>query len=400
MEPLSYEDYQEKIKGLKTLGDVTNFAKELIAPTLQAMLEAEMENHLGYPKHQPGPEKRNNARNGHSKKNLKTNFGTGELAVPRDRQGEFEPIAVKKYETVESDVEEKIISMYAKGMTTRDINGHMADLYGVDISPTMVSNITDKVLPLVQEWQNRPLAPLYTVIYLDGVHFKVREGGRVVSKCAYIILGITQEGLKEIVGIWISEAEGSKFWMGILSEIKQRGVSDILICCIDGLNGFPEAIEAVFPGSQIQQCIVHQIRNTTKYIPYKDKKAFCKDLKKIYTAPTEEAGLLALGEVERDWPQYKPYLESWNRKWALLSPFYGYPEEIRRIIYTTNAIESLNRQFRKVTKTTSIFPHDESLKKLLWLAQRDISKKWTMPIRDWGQMLIQFSILFPDKIKL
>lgn len=331
---------------------------------------------------------------------LKTNFGTTELVVPRDRKGEFEPIAVKKYENVESDVEEKIISMYGKGMTTRDINDHMADLYGIDVSPTMVSSITDKVLPLVQQWQNRPLASLYTIIYLDGVHFKIREGGKIISKCAYIILGITQEGMKEIIGIWVSEAEGAKFWMGILNEIKQRGVEDILICCIDGLSGFPEAIEAVFPGAQIQQCIVHQIRNTTKYIPYKDKKAFCRDLKKIYTAATEEAGLEALMEVERDWPQYKPYLESWNRKWALLSPFYNYPSEIRRIIYTTNTIESLNRQFRKVTKTTTIFPHDESLKKLLWLAQRDISKKWTMPIRNWGQMLIQFSILFPDKIKL
>lgn len=392
--------YQEKIKRLKTLGEVTNFAKELIAPTLQTMLEAEMDSHLGYPKHKSGPEKRKNARNGHSQKKLKTNFGTTQLVVPRDRKGEFEPIAVKKYESVESDVEEKIISMYAKGMTTRDINGHMADLYGIDVSPTMVSSITDKVLPLVQQWQNRPLTSLYTIVYLDGVHFKVREGGKIVSKCAYIILGITQEGMKEIVGIWVGETEGAKFWMGVLNEIKQRGVNDILICCIDGLKGFPEAIEAVFPGSQIQQCIIHQIRSTTKYIPYKDKKAFCKDLKKIYTATTEEAGLEALMEVERDWPQYKPYLESWNRKWVLLSPFYNYPAEIRRIIYTTNTIESLNRQFRKVTKTTAIFPHDESLKKLLWLAQRDISKKWTMPIRSWSQILIQFSILFPDKIKL
>jgi len=257
MKTLTYEEYQKKVENLKDMGDVTSFAKELIAPTLQKMLEAELENHLGYSKHNPAGYKSGNSRNGYSKKTIKGNFGEATIDIPRDRNGDYEPIAIKKHQTMENDVEEKIVSMYGKGMTTRDISAHMQDIYGVETSADMVSAITDKVLPLVQEWQSRPLATLYPIVYLDGVHFKVREGGKIVSKCAYIALGVNKEGHKEILGIWIGENEGAKFWLGVLNEIRNRGVEDILICCIDGLSGFSEAIKTVYPSTEIQQCIVH-----------------------------------------------------------------------------------------------------------------------------------------------
>ena len=397
---LSYEEYQQKVKNLKTVSDVTNFAKELIAPTLQDMLDAELTNHLGYPKNHPSGHHTGNSRNGHYEKTLKTSFGEERINIPRDRNGEYEPIAVKKGESVQSDVEEKIIAMYAKGLTTRDINSYLEDIYRVSISSDMVSSITDKVLPRVEEWQSRPLASLYPVVYLDGIHFKVRDNGKIVSKCAYILLGITVDGIKEVLGIWVGESEGAKFWMQVLSEIRNRGVQNILICCVDGLSGFSEAIKTIFPDAIVQRCIVHQVRNTVKYVPHKEKKEFCADLKTIYGAPSEEAGMQALIAVQEKWPQYKVYLQRWEEHWNELSPFYSFPEEIRRMIYTTNAIESLNRQFRKVTKTTSVFPHDESLVKLLWLAQRDISRKWSMSVRNWGQILAQFAILFPEKITI
>lgn len=398
MKMLSYEEYNDKIKNLKTSKDVYSFLKELVAPTLQAMLEAELTQHVGYEKHQG--QNTGNSRNGYSSKTIKGNLGSAELSVPRDRNGTFDPIAVKKYETVESGLEEKIISMYAKGMTTRDINAHMCDIYGIDVSATMVSAITDKVMPLIEEWQSRPLESVYPIVYLDGIHFKVRDSGRIITKCAYTVLGVNVSGYKELFGLWISENEGAKFWMSVLSEIKNRGVSDILIACIDGLSGFSEAIKAVFPNTEIQQCIIHQVRNTIKYIPHKHKKKFCGDLRTIYTAPDEKAGLRSLEEVKEKWSQYELYLKSWERKWSELSTFFIYPNEVRRLIYTTNAVESLHRQIRKVTKTTTIFPSDESLTKLLWLAQRDISKKWNMTMRDWSSIIAQFSIMFPERIKL
>lgn len=398
MKMLSYEEYQDKVKKLKTSKDVNAFLKALVAPTLQAMLEAEMTHHLGYERH--AGRNTGNSRNGYSTKTIKGDHGEAELAVPRDRNGEFEPVAVKKYETVESGVEEKIVSMYAKGMTTHDINAHMRDIYGVDVSSSMISAITDKVLPLVQEWQSRPLDLIYPILYLDGIHFKVRDSGKVINKCAYTVLGVNMEGYKELLGIWIGENEGAKFWLGVLNEIKNRGVSDALIACIDGLSGFEDAIHAVFPQTQIQQCVIHQVRNTMKYVPHKHKKQFCADLRKIYTAPDEASGLAALEEVKHKWPQYGLYLKSWEAKWTQLSTFFAYPAEVRRLIYTTNAVESLHRQLRKVTKTTSVFPHEEALAKLLWLAQRDISKKWNMALRDWGAVIAQLAIMFPDRIKL
>ncbi|MDP3989381.1 MAG: IS256 family transposase [bacterium] len=394
---LSYEEYQAKVANLKTASDVTNFVKDLIAPTLQVMLEAEMTEHLGYKKYEEKGTHPGNSRNGHSKKLLRTSQGYAALEIPRDRNADFNPQIIPKHRTIQGDVEEKIIAMYAKGMTTRDINGYMYDIYGVDVSASMVSSITDSIIPRIAGWQARPLSPLYPFVYLDGIHFKVKNDGKVVTKCAYIALGINESGHKEVLGIWVGEAEGSKFWMGILSELKSRGVADMLIVCTDGLTGFDDAIHAIYPSARIQQCIVHQVRNTLKFVPHKDRKAVASALKTIYTAPTQEAGLAALGEIQAQFPQYALYLKSWETKWHLLSTFFEYPEEIRRIIYTTNTIEGLNRQYRKVTKTTSIFPHDQALTKLLYLATNDIAKKWVMPIRNWGSIVAQLAILFPEK---
>ena len=397
---LETNEFKEKAKKMKTVSDVTQFAKELIAPTLQRMLEAELDEHLGYKKHESVGRGTGNSRNGHSSKKLKTSFGTDELAIPRDRNSTFDPLAVKRYETVESDVEERIVSMYAKGLTTRDIADHMRDIYGIEVSSTMISTITDKVLPLVTEWQNRPLASQYALISLDGIYFKVRDNGKITNRSAYIVLGTDMEGKKDILGIWVGETEGAKFWMQVLTEIKNRGVEDILIASIDGLTGFSDAIHAVFPETDIQRCIVRQVRNTMKYVPHKHKKAFVNDLKGIYNVPSEEAGLAALEQVKEHWPQYELHLKSWETKWTELSALYKYPPEVRRIMYTTNAIESLNRQFRKVTKTTSVFPHEEALGKLLWLAQRDITRKWSLPIRDWGTIITQLAVLFPERVRL
>lgn len=396
---ITYEEFQEKASKLKTVSDVTNFAKELLAPTLQAMLEAEMDSHLGYKKNEILGNNTGNSRNGYSTKKLKTSFGTEELQVPRDRKGEFEPVAVRKYQTVESDLEEKVISMYAKGMTTRDINSYLQDIYGVEVSAGMVSNITDKILPLISEWQVRPLEELYAIMYLDGIHFKIRDNGKIVNKCGYTVLGITKEGNKDLLGIWLGGSEGSKFWLQVLNELQNRGVQDILICCVDGLKGFSDAIKTIFPNTEVQQCIIHQVRNTMKYIPHKDKKEFCADMKEIYGAPTEKAGFEALQKMKKKWKQYEMYLKSWETKWDELNSFFKYSQPVRRVIYTTNAVESLHRQFRKVTKTTSIFPNEESLIKLLWLAQRDISKKWNMAIQNWGEIIGQISIMFKDRIE-
>jgi transposase-like protein len=398
--PLTYEEYTKKVNSLKTMSDVSNFAKELIGPTLQAMLEAEMSHHLGYEKHSSSGNNTGNNRNGYSPKTVKTNFGEAGLKIPRDRKGAFDPIAVKKYQTVESDVEEKIVSMYAKGMTTRDINEHLEDIYGVHVSAAMISTITDKVLPLVTEWQSRPLDEVYAIIYLDGIHFKIRDSGRIINKCCYTILGITRDGQKELLGLWVGQTEGAKFWLQLLNEIQSRGVKDILIACVDGLPGFKEAINTVFPDCQVQQCIIHQVRNTIRYIPHKHRKRFCQQLREVYSAPTEQAGLQALEQMKQDWPQYASYLKSWEVKWDELAVFFQYPDVVRKLIYTNNAIESVHRQLRKVTKTTTIFPHEEALTKLLWLAQRDISKRWTSPIRNWGEIMAQLVIIFPERIKL
>ena len=400
MSTMSYEDFQEKVSKLKTTKDVNNFTKELVAPILQEMLEVEMNQHLGYRKNDIQGNNSGNSRNGYLKKNFKGSFGKARINVPRDRNSSFNPLAIRKYETVDSDLEEKIISMYAKGITTRDINKHIFDIYGVEISAGMVSNITDKIMPLIEEWQNRPLDNIYPIVYLDGIHFKVRTSGRIKTVCAYTVLGINIDGKKNILGIWIGEAESAKFWLKVLSEIKERGVEDILITCIDGLRGFKDAIQTIYPKTQIQRCIIHQIRNTVKYIPHRYKKDFCNSLKAIYKASNEQSGFKAIEQVKKDWPQYEIHLKSWEDNWNELSTLFEYPAQIRKIIYTTNAVEGVHRQLRKITKTTTIFPHEESLKKLLWLGINDISKKWTMSVHNWGDIITQFAIIHPDRIKL
>jgi putative transposase len=393
----SLEAYQNKIAGLKTYEDATSFVKSLVAPVLQKMLDAEMENHLGYKKYASDGRNSGNSRNGFSEKTLKTSEGNMPINIPRDRNGDFEPQAVPRYQTIPRDMEQKIIAMYAKGLTTRDINAYMFDIYGVDVSASLVSQITDSVMGELQEWQERPLEKIYPIIYFDGIYFKMRRDGKIVNTCAYIVLGINGSGRKEILGIWLGEAESSVFWMKVLNELKQRGVEEILITCMDGLNGFPEALQAIFPTSRLQRCIVHQVRNTLKYISHKDKKEVVSYLKRIYTATNEAMALKALEDAELKFPQYAQALKSWRTNWANLTSFFDYPAEIRKIIYTTNTIESLNRQFRKVTKTSVIFPNEKSLEKLLYLAQRDIARSWSKPLFNWGIILSQFVILFPDK---
>jgi putative transposase len=398
---ITYQEYMEKVNNLKTLGDVNEFVKDLVAGTIQTMLDGELESHLGYPKYDSSGRGSGNSRNGHSKKKIKSAYaGTIDLNVPRDRNNTFEPIVVPKYATIESELEQRVIAMYSKGLTTRDIQAYLREIYGIAASPETVSHITNKIIPLINEWQTRPLCKTYAIMYLDAIHFKVKDNGKIINKAAYIMLGIREDGYKEIVGIWIGEQEGAKFWLRLLNEIKNRGVEDILICCIDGLVGFSDAIKTIYPETKIQQCIVHQIRNTTKYINWKERKEFCKDLKEIYTAPSEKSGYEALQKMKSKWKEYEIYLKSWETKWTELSTFFEYPEAIRRIIYTTNPLEGLHRQLRKVTKTTIIFPNDESLIKLLYLAQRDISKKWTMQVKDWGKIIGQFAIMFPDRISI
>lgn len=384
---------------IKTAEDIQNVLKDLFGGMLQQMLEAELDNHLGYEKHDYQNKTTTNSRNGKSRKTMKSNLGYFDLDVPRDRDGSFEPEIVKKYQTDVSHLESSIIGMYAKGMTTRDIASQVNEIYGMDISPTLVSNITDKVIPMIREWQSRPLETVYPIVFMDAIHFKVRKDNTVVSKAAYAAIGVNLEGKKDVLGIWIGASESSKYWLLVLNELKNRGVKDILIASVDGLVGFNEAIRAVYPNTEIQRCIIHQIRNSSKYLSYKDLKAFNADLKLVYTAATEEVALAELDRLEEKWGEkYLIAVRSWRNNWNELSTFFKYPPEIRKIIYTTNAMESYNRQLRKVTKTKSIFPNDESLMKILYLATIDITKKWTQSIRGWAQILAQLSIFFEGRL--
>jgi len=375
--------------------------KKLISKTLEQMLESELTDQLGYERYSPAGKNNGNSRNGKTHKTLKNDNGEIEITVPRDRNGEFDPIIVKKYERTIGPIEDKIISMYAKGMTTRDIQSHIQELYGLDVSATLVSNITDKIVEVAIEWQNRPLEGIYPIVFFDAIHYKVKdESKKVISKAAYTCLGVELSGRKDLLGLWVGEAEGANFWLSVLTELKNRGVKDILIACIDGLRGFPEAITTVFPKTEIQLCVIHQIRNTLKYIASKDQKEFMKQLKGVYSAPTEEAALENLKELEEKWSKkYTLALKSWRTNWTNLSTFFKYPGEIRTVIYTTNAVETVHRQFRKVTKARSLFPNDDALKKMLYLAYRDLSKKWTMPIRNWAIVLSNFSINFQERLE-
>jgi len=384
---------------LKSTDDVQAALRDLFASTMQEMLEAELEAELGYAKHDTKNKTTDNSRNGYSRKTLTSEYGEVEIAVPRDRKGEFEPQIIKKHQTNTAGIEEQIIAMYARGVSTRDIQSHLYQLYGLEVSPTLISNITDKLLPLIREWQNRPLQTVYAVVFLDAIHYKVKQDGQVVNKAAYMVVGIDLEGCKDVLGIWIGENESSKFWLTVLNELKSRGVEDILITCVDNLKGFSEAISACYPKTDIQKCIVHQIRNSLKYVSYKDYKAVAAGLKPIYKASTEEAAKAELDRFEQTWgAKYPIVIRSWRNNWDELATFFRYPSEMRRLIYTTNLIEGYHRQLRKVTKGKSLFPTDESLTKMLYLATIEVTKRWTMRVKDWGQILSQLSIYFAERL--
>ncbi len=399
-------DYNSEVKKCKTIDDVlgkNGLVQRLVKDVLENILEAEMDEHLGRDKYQRQsdiePSERN-YRNGYSQKNLRSSFGTVDLDIPRDRKSEFEPQIVKKYETVCNELDKKIISLYAKGMTTSDIQAEIEDLYGITISPSMVSKITDKVIATATEWQNRMLDKIYPIVYLDAMYFKVRSNGKIVNKAVYICLGYTMEGYKDILGLWVDEAEGAKFWLGICNDLKNRGVKEILIACMDGLKGLPQAIQTVFPSANIQTCIVHQIRNSIKYIASKDKKSFMKDLKEVYKAATEELALAQLDKLKETWGNsYGMVIDSWYNNWNNLSTFFDFSPRIRKIIYTTNALEGFNRQVRKYTKSRTIFPTDESLNKCVYLATMEIMEKWTQPVPNWGATLAELTLFFTEELK-
>lgn len=380
--------------------DVNAIMRDMMSIILEGALDEELDQELGYSRYDYRNKDTDNSRNGHSQKTMHTSYGDMNVAIPRDRKGEFEPQLIKKYQnTVSQDMEEKIISMYAKGMTTSDMESHMQDLYGIEISDSTISRITDKILPIVKEWQERPLEEVYAVVFMDAIHYHVRSEGRIVKKAVYIALGIRMDGRKDVIGMYVGENEGAKFWLSIINGIRNRGVKDILIACVDGLQGFPEAIEAVFPETEIQQCIIHQIRHSTRFVSYKDLKALMADLKRVYAAATEE---IALDELERfhdKWEaKYPKIYKSWHDHWPTLSTYFKYPEEVRKLIYTTNAIEGFNRQLRKVTKSKTVFPSDDSLLKMLYLATMDITKKWTGHRQDWGLIHSQLEIYFEERL--
>ena len=379
--------------------DVQEMLKDLLGDTLQGMLEAEMDEKLGYSKYDYKNKETEDSRNGYSRKTVVSSLGEIDLDIPRDRKGEFEPQVVKKNQTDISNIEDQVLSMYAKGMTTRDISTHLHDVYGVDASAEMISHMTDRILPIAKEWQNRPLERKYAVVFMDAIHFHVREDNQTVKKAVYVAIGVKLNGNKEVLGMWIGGNESAKYWLGVLNEIKNRGVEDIMIVSVDGLTGFGDAISAVFPKAEIQRCIVHQIRYTTKFVNYKDVKPFTKALKSIYQAPTEDAALEALNDLEETWgKKYPSSVSSWRTNWAQLSTYFKYPEEIRKIIYTTNSIENFNRGLRKVTKAKAVFPTDDALFKSIYLAMIDITKKWTGASWNWGQTLNQLCIYFGDRI--
>jgi transposase-like protein len=380
--------------------DVNAMMREMMSVILEGALDGELDDELGYSKYDYRNKDTDNSRNGYSKKTMHTSYGDMDLDIPRDRNGEYEPQVIKKYQnTISQDMEEKIISMYAKGMTTSDIESHFRELYGIDVSDSTISRITDKIMPIVKEWQERPLEDVYAVVYLDAIHFHVRSDGRIVKKAVYIALGIDMDGRRNVLGMYVGENESAKFWLSILNGLKNRGVKDILIACIDGLTGFPQAISAVFPETAIQHCIIHQIRNTTKFVSYKDIRALMADLKKVYAASTEEIARLELESFAEKWDEKYPNIsKSWSENWATLSTYFEYPDEIRKIIYTTNTVEGFNRQLRKVTKNKSVFPTDDSLLKMLYLAAMDITKKWTGHRQDWGKIRAQLMIYFEERL--
>ncbi len=386
---------------IKSMEDVEDVFKEMFKMVLEEMLNAELDEELGYIKYDYKNKKTNNSRNGHSKKKVNSSYGEIELAVPRDRESEFEPIVVKKHQRDITNIEDSILSMYAKGMTTRDICEHVKEIYGREISPEWVSRITDRIIPLMEEWQERALKEVYAIVYLDGVVYRVKDEGRVKQKTAYVVIGIDIEGKKDVLGIWLGGAESAKFWMAVLTNLKNRGVRDVLIFGVDGLVGLEEAIKAVFPDSEIQPCIVHKVRNSVKYVSYKDLKEFTRDLKEVYRAASQEAGYNNLMKMKEKWGEKYPLaIKSWEKEWERISTFFKYSPEIRRLIYTTNPIESFNSQLRKVTKTRRVFPNDTSVLKILYLATMNRVKKWEKSkIKNWNQILSQLVIEFGERVE-
>lgn len=389
-----------QIANVGSMDDIHDLFKETIGEFMENSLEAELDEELGYSKYDYRNKATNNSRNGHSSKRLKTSFGEIEIETPRDRKGEFEPQLVKKNQTsVSQDVENKILSMYAKGMTTSDIESHIRDIYGLEVSDSTISRVTDKILPILRDWQSRPLEPIYAVVFLDAIHFHVRSEGQIVKKAVYIAIGINLEGRKDVLGMWVGENESAKYWATVLNSLKNRGLEDILIVCTDNLTGFSQAIEAIYPKTDIQNCIIHQLRNSSKYVSYKDLKELMADLKQVYAAVDEAAALDALDEFARKWDgKYPKISKSWRENWANLSTYFKFPEEVRRLIYTTNMIEGFNRQLRKVTKSKSVFPTDDSLLKMLYLAMIDITAKWTGRRQDWARIYAQLAIFYEDRL--
>ena len=389
----------ELAKGLKSEADLSSLTQQLVKMTVEAALGAELDEHLGYEKHDPAGRGSGNSRNGTTKKRLKGQHGEVEVAAPRDRAGTFEPQFVRKGQTRLTQMDDQILALYAKGLSTRDIVDAFKEMYDADISATLISKVTDRVLDTVVEWQNRPLDPVYPIVYLDCIVLKIRQNKSVINKSMYLALGINMEGQKELLGLWLAENEGAKFWLSVLTELKNRGLQDILIACVDGLKGFPEAIAAEYPQTKIQLCVVHMVRNSLKYVSWKDYKAVTADLKQIYQAPTEEAAALELERFAEKWDATYPQIsKSWRSHWPNLITLFEYPPDIRRVIYTTNAIESLNSVIRKATKQRKLFPTDDSAMKVVYLAIQAASKKWTMPIRNWKSALNRFMIDLGDRL--
>lgn len=392
---------KEFLSQFKTAEEVDAFLRKLHTHVYEQMLEGEMDNHLGYEKNSPDGNNTGNSRNGKYQKTIQSEYGEATLNVPRDREGQFDPIVVPRHQKRGSSIERLVISLYAKGMSVSDIESEMQEIYGISLSTSSISVITNKVTQAAIEWQNRPLESLYMIVWMDGIVFKVRENGKVINKTVYLCVGLNKEGLKEVLGMWVGKTESSAFWMGVLTDLKARGVEDILITVTDNLNGFTDTIKSVFPQSTTQICVVHQIRNSCRYVVWKEKKEFTADLKNIYNAPTKQAAGAELDLFEQKWGSKYPYaIRSWRNNWDELTSFYDFPVEIRKIIYTTNLIENLNGKIRKYTKNKLSFPNDEALKKSVYLSIAEIEKKWYQPIWNWGMIFNQFLTIFENRIQV
>jgi putative transposase len=390
---------KELAKGVKSQKDLSDLTRKMVKMTVEAALDTEMEEHLGYAKHSTQGHNTGNNRNGHSRKRLIGDHGEIEIETPRDRNGEFEPQFVRKGQTRLTHFDDQILSLYAKGMSTRDIVASFKEMYGANVSATLISKVTESVIDRVTEWQNRPLDAVYPIVYLDCIVVKVRQNKRVINKSIYLALGVNLDGNKEVLGLWLAETEGAKFWLSVLTELQTRGLEDIFIACIDGLKGFPEAVQTVFPQTQVQLCIVHMVRNSLRYVSWKERKAVAADLKSIYQSVTAEEAELELDRFAQTWDDRFPSIsKSWRNHWAHLIPLFNYPQDIRKAIYTTNAIESLNSVIRKNTKNRKIFPSDQSALKVIYLAIEAASQKWTMPIHHWKNAMNRFMIEFPDRV--